>query len=183
MEESSRFTRFILLCNYSSNIIEPIQSRCAIFRFRRIGQEDVAVALKKISRSEGLKVTDEVLGAIYESTGGDLRQAINLMQAASAGGQITLEKVEAVSGAIVRERAAGVIELALAGDFDAARTKLVELSRVYGIPDSDFMRYANEAVMRSETKRMSEAIRILAEYDYRLTAGANRAQAYNGREF
>ena len=52
MEESSRFTRFILICNYSSNIIEPIQSRCAIFRFQRVGSDEVVGALKKIAKNE-----------------------------------------------------------------------------------------------------------------------------------
>src|SRR5271154_1104667 len=51
MEESSSFTRFILICNYSSGVIEPIQSRCAIFRFQRVGAEQVSSALKKIAKA------------------------------------------------------------------------------------------------------------------------------------
>ncbi len=174
MEESSRFTRFILICNYSTSIIEPIQSRCAIFRFQRVMGEEVVGQLKKIVRAEGVKATEKVLEAVYEATNGDLRQAINLLQAASAGaGELTLEKINAVTGASVKQKAAEIIGLALDGDFEGSRVKLVELTRVYGVPESDFLRFASEAVTGSKTERMSEAIRVLAEYDYRLLMGAS----------
>jgi replication factor C small subunit len=172
MEESSRFTRFILVCNYSSNIIEPIQSRCAIFRFQRVGSEEVVGSLKKIAKDEKVKVTEKVLEAVYEATNGDLRQAINLLQAAATDGEITMERVDAVTGSIVKQRAAEIINLALQGDFAGARLKLVELTKVYGIPESDFLRFSNEAITGA-TPHMAEAIKILAEYDYRLVTGAN----------
>ncbi|MDA4121913.1 MAG: replication factor C small subunit [Thaumarchaeota archaeon] len=174
MEESSRFTRFILICNYSSGIIEPIQSRCAIFRFQRVVGEDVVGQLKKIAKAEGVKASEKVLEAVYEATSGDLRQAINLLQAASAGaGEVTIERVNAVTGSAVKHRAAEIIGLALDGDFEASRVKLVELTRVYGVPESDFLRYANEAITGSNTETMAGAIKIIAEYDYRLLMGAS----------
>jgi replication factor C small subunit len=174
MEETSRHTRFVLICNYSSNLIEPIQSRCAIFRFTRIGPEEVAARLKKVAKAEDVKVADNVLHAISVAVDGDLRQAINLLQAAAAGGaEVTLEKVSAVTGTGVKERAAEIIRVALGGDFPAARLKLVELTRVYGIPESDFLRFANEEIAKGEGERTADAIRILAEYDYRLAMGAN----------
>jgi replication factor C small subunit len=209
MEETSRYTRFILICNYSSNLIEPIQSRCAIFRFKRIGQDEVTARLKKIAEDENVKVTDRVLQAISDAVEGDLRQGVNLLQAASAGGgEVTLEKVNAATGTSVREKAAEIVRLALGGNFPAARLKLIELTRVYGIPESDFLRFANEEIAKgggvgegggggghgddrkgsraatgasataiastsSSSTITSEAIRILAEYDYRLAMGAN----------
>ena len=173
MEESSRFTRFILICNYSSGIIEPIQSRCAIFRFQRVDSEHVSSYLKKIAKAEGIKATDAVLNAIYEATGGDVRQAINLLQAASADKEVTLERVNAVTGSTVKSRAAEIIKLALDGDFNAARIKLVELTRVYGIPEADFLRFANEAVVSEGGSKTAKAIQIVAEYDYRLLLGAS----------
>ena len=173
MEESSRFTRFILVCNYSSNIIEPIQSRCAIFRFQRIGSDEVVGSLKRIAKDEKVKVTEKVLEAVYEATNGDLRQAINLLQAAATDGEMTMERVDAVAGSIVKERAAEIINLALQGDFAGARLKLVELTKVYGIPESDFLRFSNEAITAGRRPHMAEAIEILAEYDYRLVTGAN----------
>ena len=173
MEETSKLTRFILICNYSSNIIDPIQSRCAIFRFQRIDEKSVVEYLNKIAKSEKVKmVGNTALEAIYESTNGDLRQAINLLQAASFGGEITLEKVKLVTGATVRGRVTEIVKLAMDGNFNEARLKFVELTRVYGVPESDFLKYANEEISKSR-ENVADALRIVAEYDYRLIVGAN----------
>jgi replication factor C small subunit len=173
MEENSAHTRFILVCNYSSGIIEPLQSRCAIFRFQRLDEASVTEHLKSIARKEKLEPEgDSVYGAIYEATQGDLRQAINLMQAASSSGELTPDAVRSVSGSSVRVRVADVIKLALNGDFDGSRTKMVELTRVYGIPERDFLRYANEALNSLRPDDYSKAVAILAEYDFRLVQGA-----------
>ena len=174
MEESSKFTRFILICNYSSGIIDPIQSRCAIFRFQRIDEKGVVDCLAGIAKSEKVKISGQgVLEAIFEATNGDLRQAINHFQAASAGGEVTAEKVRLVTGATVRGRVSEIVTMAMDGDFNGARLKLVELTRVYGVPESDFLKYANEEIVRSKTGKISEAMKIIAEYDYRLILGAN----------
>ncbi len=173
MEENSEHTRFILVCNYSSGIIEPLQSRCAIFRFQRLDEASVTEHLKSIARKEKLKgSSDAVFGAIYDATQGDFRQAINLMQAASASGELTLEAVKSVSGASVKARVAEIIGTAIDGDFDAARTKMVELTRVYGIPERDFLKFANEALGSLKVPDMAKAISILAEYDFRLVQGS-----------
>jgi replication factor C small subunit len=173
MEENSEHTRFILICNYSSGIIEPLQSRCAIFRFQRLDEASVVEHLKSIAKKEKLRYSgDGVFGAIYEATQGDLRQAINLMQTASAEGEITAESVKSVSGASVKARVADILGLALEGDFEAARTKMVELTRVYGIPERDFLRFANEALGSLRVPDMAKAISILAEFDFRLVQGS-----------
>ena len=173
MEENSEHTRFILICNYSSGIIEPLQSRCAIFRFQRLGEESVTEHLKVIAKKEKLKPAgDAIYGAIYEATLGDLRQAINLMQAASASGELTAESVRSVSGSSAKARVAEVIAAAIDGDFEGARTKMVELTRVYGIPERDFLKFANEALGSLNVPDMAGAISILAEYDFRLVQGA-----------
>ena len=173
MEDNAEHTRFILIANYSSGIIEAIQSRCAIFRFQRLDEESVTSHLKAIAKKEKLEPdSDAVFGAIYDATNGDLRQAINLMQAASASGTITSESVKSVSGASVKSRVAEAIGAALDGDFEGARTKMVELTRVYGIPERDFLRFANEALSNLDPPDMAAAISILAEYDFRLVQGS-----------
>src|SRR5207245_2987196 len=105
MKNTSQSTTFILICNYASGIIEPLQSRCAIFRFQRLDEGSVTTHLKEIAKKEKIKPLEPgVLSSIYESTNGDLRQAINLFQAASASGELYLEKVKAVTGGAVTER-------------------------------------------------------------------------------
>lgn len=173
MEENSEHTRFILICNYSSGIIEPLQSRCAIFRFQRLDEASVTAHLGKIAKEEKLKHTgDDVFEAIYEAAGGDLRQAINLLQAASASGEATAESVRVVSGATAKARVKEIIAEAVGGDFEGARTKMIELTRVYGIPERDFLKYANEALGLTKVPDLAKAVAILAEYDFRLVQGA-----------
>lgn len=173
MEENSEYTRFILICNFSSGIIEPLQSRCAIFRFQRLDEASVTEELKSIARKEKLRTSsDAVYGAIYEASQGDMRQAINLMQAASASGELTLDSVRSVSGASARSRVTDIVRTALEGDFEGARTKMVELTKVYGIPERDFLRFANEALGSLKVPDMAKAVSILAEYDFRLVQGS-----------
>src|SRR3989344_1300910 len=71
MENYSATCRFILSCNYSSKIIDPIQSRCAIFRFRLLEKKDVEKVLKLISEKENLSITPEAIETIYEGSEGD----------------------------------------------------------------------------------------------------------------
>src|SRR5919106_4090938 len=80
IEDSSRTTRFIIICNYLSQIIEPIQSRCVVFRFTRLPKEEVEEYLKSICKQEGIEFDIKALSRIYDSTSGDLRHSINILQ-------------------------------------------------------------------------------------------------------
>ncbi|GBC75633.1 DNA polymerase III subunit tau [archaeon HR06] len=174
MEESSRICRFILICNYPSNIIEPIQSRTALFWFNPLKLEDVVGYLKEILKKEGIKnYSEEALTLIYEITKGDLRQAINFLQAASTLGDINEDNVRKISGLSGKTKVNEVINLALNGKLKEAREMFIELTRVYGIPEKDFLKYAGDYLLNSNLNNMDEVIRILAEYDYRLIMGAN----------
>ena len=173
MEETSAYTRFILVCNYSSGIIEPLQSRCVIFRFQRYDEEAVVSYIREIASKEKVKVVGaKTLDAVFEATQGDMRQAISLVQAASVSGELTQESVAAVTGTTVKARVTEIIRKALEGDFGGARAKMVELTRVYGVPERDFLRFANESVSSSDSDVAPKAISILAEYDFRLVQGA-----------
>src|SRR5690606_9390968 len=80
METYARTCRFILSCNYSSKIIDPIQSRCAIYRFRPLDREAVIEEVQRIAAAEGLTITDGALDAIVYVASGDMRKAINALQ-------------------------------------------------------------------------------------------------------
>ena len=64
MENYTNTCRFILSCNYSSSIIDPIQSRCVVFRFKLLEKKDVISVIKRIALKENLKLTDEALEAL-----------------------------------------------------------------------------------------------------------------------
>jgi len=102
METSSRTCRFILICNYQSGIIEPIQSRCSIFRFRQLQESDAVGYLARISRAEGVDVDGEALVRVFDLSGGDLRRAINYLQVAATSSRSRKLDV-ATLGAILPE--------------------------------------------------------------------------------
>lgn len=173
MEESSRTTRFILTANYSSNIIEPIQSRCAVFRFSRLAEADVVSYLESICKKEGVKYHKPALASIFQSTEGDMRHALNMLQAASTLGDITTEGVNKVTGISGKAKVAEVLDVALEGDFSSARIKMIELLQVHGMSEHDFIKYANEALTKSKYSGSIDAIQATADADYRLLLGAN----------
>lgn len=174
MEESSRICRFILICNYSSGIIEPIQSRTAIFRFQRLEEKDVVNHLTYICKSEGIKKYDrEALTLIYEISGGDLRHAINMLQTAAATGEISVETVKRIAGISNKAVVAEVVAYALKGDFKTAREKMLELTKVYGMSEQDFLKYVFEEITKLNPPNIDKIAESIAKYDYRLIVGAN----------
>ncbi|TRM84423.1 replication factor C small subunit, partial [Sulfolobus sp. A20-N-G8] len=84
MELYTESTRFILACNYLSKIIEPIQSRTALFRFYPLKREDIVSRLAYILKNEKVEYDQKALDTIYDITMGYMRKSINILQAASA---------------------------------------------------------------------------------------------------
>src|SRR5437867_2306243 len=115
IEDSSKTNRFIIVCNYLSQIIEPLQSRCVVFRFPRLAKEDVICYLKTISEKEGTKFEEKALSQIYDVTSGDLRHSINILQASAGLGAVSQANVIASIGISGKSRVGEIVKLALAG--------------------------------------------------------------------
>jgi replication factor C small subunit len=173
IEDSARTTRFIIICNYLSQIIEPIQSRCVVFRFTRLPKEEVIDHLQAICEKEKVKYEEKAIAQIFDATRGDLRHSINIMQAAAGMGSVSAANVTAAVGLSGRSKVGEVLRLALGGKFNEARAKLLELTQVYGMSETDFMKYANQEAYDIKIERPDEFAAIMAEYDYRLAAGAH----------
>jgi replication factor C small subunit len=173
IEDTSQTTRFIIICNYLSQIIEPIQSRCVIFKFRRLSKEDVSDYLSFICKNEGVKFEEKAFSTIYESTLGDLRHSINILQAASGMGSVSSSNVISSIGLSGKTRVKEVMKLALSGKFHEARFRLFELMQVYGMSENDFLKYANQEAYDLKLDRPDEFAALMAEYDYRLVTGAH----------
>ncbi len=177
MEMYSSTTRFILACNYSSKIIEPIQSRCAVFRFGPIPDESVRERLIMIAEKEKVKYTEEGISAIVYVAEGDLRRAINLLQTASAMAKVVDAKVVyRVAGLAHPEEVKGMINAAIKGKFVSARDILRNLMINYGMSAQDVIRQLNREIMAS--KSISDEIKaqlmiFLSEVDFRVTEGAH----------
>jgi replication factor C small subunit len=173
IEDTSQTTRFIIICNYLSQIIEPIQSRCVIFKFRRLSKEDVSNYLRFICKNEAVKFEEKAFSTIYESTLGDLRHSINILQAAAGMGSISSSNVISSIGLSGKTRVKEIIKLALSGKFHEARFRLFELMQVYGMSENDFLKYANQEAYDLKLDRPDEFAALMAEYDYRLVTGAH----------
>ncbi len=173
IEDTAKTCRFILIANNVSKIIEPIQSRCAVFKFTRIAEKDVVAQIKEIAKKEKIKSDDDGLKAIYDYTEGDLRHAINLLQATASLGAITEENVKASAGLTKTKDVDEVLKMALAGKIADARNKMIELIKVYGMSESDFLKYINEAMYRTKQANIVEISEAIAKYDFRILSGAN----------
>jgi replication factor C small subunit len=176
MESYVRDCRFILLCNYSSKIIEPIQSRCAIFRFRPLDNNAIRSFLKTISTKEKLKIEDSAYDALLYLASGDMRRAINLLQAAAASGEkITDETIYQFAGRAQPEEVRSLLQIGLSGDFIKARKRLHEILVAYGLSGTDVTRQIHRelyelAIPERVKVRLADAI---GEIDFRLTEGSD----------
>tara|TARA_B100001105_G_scaffold59267_1_gene45566 strand:+ start:316 stop:1287 length:972 start_codon:yes stop_codon:yes gene_type:complete len=173
IEDTAKICRFIFIANNISKIIDPIQSRCATFKFTSISEEDVIKRLDEIAKKEKVKSDKKGLKAIYDYSEGDLRHAINLMQATASLGAITEENVKSSAGLTKISDVDDVLKIALSGKVPEAREKMIELIKVYGMSESDFLKYINSAVFKSKHEKLSEILQIIAKYDYRILVGSN----------
>jgi len=176
MERYTETCRFILCANYSGKIIEPIQSRCAPFRFTFLPREEHDKYLKYIAEREGIKLLDEGLDAVFEVCGGDLRRAINTLQAAaSLNKPIDAKVVYSITGRANPADVQKMIDIAMKGNFIEARKQLREMIQKYGVAGSDIIRQIHTEIFRADIPepmkiRLAD---IVGEIDYRLVAGAD----------
>jgi replication factor C small subunit len=176
MERFTETCRFIMIANYSGKIIEPLQSRCAPFRFSYMQQQDQDRYLRNIIEKEKIKILDEGYDAIFEVSQGDLRRATNTIQAAASMGKvIDAETVYSVIGHANPEDVNMMIKTAMKGDFLEARKQLRDMIMKYGVAGSDIIKQIYTAIFRSMLPdswkvTLSEAI---GEADFRLVQGAD----------
>ena len=177
MEMYVETTRFILVANYPSKIIEPIQSRCAVFRFIPLRREDVISRLKWIADNEKVEYEEEALDVIYELSEGDMRRAINILQAASALGKVTISTVYKVVGLAHPKEVREMIQLALRGKFIESREKLRKLMIEYGLSGVDVIKQIHREIFSADLKIPEELRVLIADYageiQYRLVEGAD----------
>lgn len=141
MENYSATCRFILSCNYSSKIIDPIQSRCALFRFKLLEKKDIEKVLNLIASEEDITITPEAMEAMYEGSEGDCRRAINLLQStASISPSITEDLVSTVISNTKPKDIKVVLDYALSGDFQKSREKLLDVMLKESISGQDVVK-------------------------------------------
>lgn len=177
MEKFADISRFILICNYPSKIIEPIQSRSAVFRFRRLPLEAVKERLRYIAKNENVKLQEDGLEAIMEISEGDLRKAINLLQSVAYFNKpVTRELVYRTAGVVFPEKVDALIKMAFEGKFEDARKTLLKILAEEGVAGSDLIKDIYSAVARGslplEVDDKIKLMELIGEIDFRISQGA-----------
>jgi replication factor C small subunit len=176
MERYTETCRFILIANYSGKIIEPIQSRCAPFRYRYLSRDDQDEYLRRIAEKEEINLLKDGLDALYDASGGDLRRAINSLQAAaSLEKPVDSDLVYSVVGHANPADVHEMMELAMKGEFIEARKRLREMISKYGIAGTDIVKQIHVEIFRlniPETMKV-KAAGAVGEVDFRLSEGAS----------
>jgi replication factor C small subunit len=176
MERYTETCRFILCCNYSGRIIEPIQSRCALFRFTPLKSQDVADYLNHIAKTEGVEVEASGVVALVDIAEGDLRKAINTLQAAtSLGKSVSEESVYKVVGRAKPKDVRELLDLAVKGEFMKARQMLRSLLVEYGLSGSDIVKQMHSEIFKMEIPEKTKIVLAdaIGEIDFRLTEGGD----------
>lgn len=176
MERYVRTSRFALLCNYSSKIIEPIQSRCAIFRFKPLSNEAIKKYLVSICEKENVSYSDDGIDTILYVSEGDMRKAINILQATAASGySVEKDSVLQTVGHADPEKIKQMLKLALEGNFYEARKVLQQLIIEYGLSGSDvtYQIFREVSILKIPEERKLEIIEYLADTDFRIAEGAS----------
>jgi len=176
MEMYTNTCRFILACNYFSRIIEPIQSRCAFFRFIPLRGEEVKARVKEICEKEGVRITPKGLEALIYVGGGDLRRVINTLQAAAASSkEVDDAVIYRISGRVSPKEVKDLLSDAIRGDFAAARAKVVRLMVDYGLSGLDIVKQVHREAMgiSIDERARLELIDAVGEAEYRMLQGGS----------
>jgi replication factor C small subunit len=181
MEIYAQNTRLILLANYVSGIIEPIQSRVVMVRFNPLPKDAVIARLRYIAENEGVKATDDALEAIYEFTQGDMRRAINALQIAAVNKEITEEIVAKALGLVSPRLLREALHEAVKGDFGKAITQIYGFVVDGGVGELEIVKQIHREALRLDVPEhiKPEIAYIVAEAHYAVLEGARGlAQIY-----
>ena len=176
MENYTSSCRFILSCNYASKIIDPIQSRCAVFKFRPLSEEHITGILDEIAQKEGLKVSDAAKQALFEVSHGDVRRLENILQAvATTNKKITEEAVYQMASVAKPAELKQVLAHAANNDFVKARDLLLKTMLEYGMSGLDVVKQIQSLVwdLDAENNQKLALTRACGEAEFRIVEGSD----------
>jgi replication factor C small subunit len=177
MENYTQTCRFILSCNYSSKIIDPIQSRCSVFRFKPLQKEDIFRIIEKIARAEKLEVDSKGKQALYEISEGDCRKLENIMQSSAAVKEkITEDVIYSVASAAEPKEINDVLELCVKGSFLNAKDKLLETMLNHGLAGLDVIKQVQQEIWKLEkvdNRKKLEMVKECGEAEFRMVEGSD----------
>jgi len=174
MEKYTRNCRMILICNYSNKIIPPIQSRCVVFRFSSLNNEDIKNRVKFVANKENINISVNGLNAIVDVSKGDCRRAINYLQSCGTiSKNIDQDVVFRVAGEVPPERIRDVLKTALKGQLQFSLKLLNDITREYGLSGINIIKNLHREIYDLDVSEdvKIELTKLLAEFEYRLSQG------------
>lgn len=177
MENYTNTCRFILAANYSSKIIEPIQSRCAVFRFKPLDKQHLTAIVEKIAKQEQLTLTNEAITAVLEASEGDCRKMENILQSSSATTtQITPEMIYSMAAMAKPAEIKQALELALNNKFAESKSILFEIITRYGLSGIDVIKQIQKEIweLNIEPRKKVALIDKCGEIEFRLVEGSDQ---------
>jgi len=176
MENYTQTCRFILSCNYSSKILDPIQSRCAVFRFKPLDKEEVFELLEFLIKKENLSMTENAKNALYEISRGDCRRIENILQSSTAITKtIDEEIIYSLAASAKPKEIKQLLEMALKNDFIKAREKLLETMLNHGLSGMDIIKQIQREIMELpiNNKTKMELISKCGDVEFHMTEGSD----------
>ena len=176
MENYTKTCRFILSCNYSSKIIDPIQSRCAVFRFKPLSKEEIFTLIEKVAKEEGLTVTPEAKEALYEISEGDCRKLENVLQSCAVMKKnIDAEIIYSMAAVAKPKEVNDVLQTAVNGKFIESRKKLLSLMLDNGLSGLDIIKQIQKEIwnLKLDDKKKVELIDKCGEVEFRMVEGSD----------
>jgi len=176
MENYTKTCRFVLSCNYSSKIIDPIQSRCAVFRFKPLAEEDIYQMIDKIAESEELTVGSEAKKALFDVCDGDCRRLENIMQSCAViSKDLGQELVYSMASVAKPKEINEVLSIAASGNFLESRKKLLSLMLDYGLSGLDVIKQIQREIWNIELvdSKKVELVDKCGEVEFRMVEGSD----------
>ncbi len=177
MENYTQTCRFILSCNYSSKIIDPIQSRCTVFRFKPLSKDELKGIVDLIAKEESLSVDAKAFDALVEVSKGDVRRVENVLQACAAmGKKVTDEQVFSIASYARPTEVSDILALSVKGDFLEARKQLLKVMLDYGLSGLDVVKQLQSAVWKLEgvdDRRKLQMVKACGEAEFRMVEGSD----------
>ncbi|MBI2670710.1 replication factor C small subunit [Candidatus Woesearchaeota archaeon] len=175
MENYTNNTRFLLSCNYSSKIIDPILSRCTVFRFKPLSKDNFSEIIKKICKNEKLKIADKAIEALFLISEGDARKMENVLQSCAAisqsiNGKLIYDIVSLAEPKEIRE----VLSIARK-DFLRARNKLLDVMLNHGLSGIDVIKQISKEIWNLDIndERKIMLIDKCGEIEFRMVEGSD----------
>ncbi|CCH40993.1 Replication factor C subunit 2 [Wickerhamomyces ciferrii] len=198
METYSGVTRFCLICNYITRIIDPLASRCSKFRFKPLDNNDALLRLQHIQQQENIRLEDGVLEEVLKIASGDLRKAITFLQSAArlhsrlkiglededgdlelddqdSQEQITIKSIREIAGSVPKDVLDGILKISEEKNFQKI-FKIVDDTISEGWSGVDIVNQLHDELILNDlysSEQKNQFSQILFETDQRLSNGTD----------